>query len=500
MQIVLLILTLSEERKSTAQELSPNSRSQNHPIDLTTLSTVLLKPSANSKVMDHINLHRISDTDENILKYLQIVHDIKLIDTSLIEPTPTVTRLPLSVSPLDIANNYHRTKEVIISMYNQNTLYSERAYLKERPSLLHNFELVDPGQLLGNVILHSSFTTRIYHRDFETMSSSSNYQTELVLRTSDIHNTKMLKSSNDAVTLKETNYLHALKNLWHTEESNITEERVSLLPALPLNLMITSESQVTSSLHGVSFESQPRRNLELSVVTTSDFLKVGDQNLSAMIASYTSISMTTFSMMKSDSLSNSVILSTLSTPGISSTFSESDTTAAGNFLNRIVPAETRGPEILSNISQVTEVDEPQEKATICLSKIDIAWIILAISVPVSSCFLLTVCCMQKKRKPSNPETNLSYWNNTITMDYFNRHAVELPREIQSFETTEIWQDCRDKSDPFLVGSIIPTPNTSLVFPSLPPPLTKKKHAHATVRTRSKGKGEIQRAFWEGPSI
>ncbi|GCC17282.1 hypothetical protein chiPu_0020523, partial [Chiloscyllium punctatum] len=50
--------------------------------------------------------------------------------------------------------------------------------------------------------------------------------------------------------------------------------------------------------------------------------------------------------------------------------------------------------------------------------------------------LLTVCCMQKKRKPSNPETNLSYWNNTITMDYFNRHAVELPREIQSFETSE----------------------------------------------------------------
>ncbi|XP_059509749.1 uncharacterized protein tmem108 isoform X3 [Stegostoma tigrinum] len=437
--VVLLILTLSEEQKSTTQELSPNSRSQNHPIDLTTLSTVLLKPSANSKVMDHINVRRISDTDENILKYLQIVRDIKLIDTNLIEPTPTITHLPSSVSPLDIANNDHRTKEAIISMYNQNTLHAERAHLKERPSLPHNFELVDPGQLLGNVILHSSFTSRLYHRYFETMSSSSNYQTELVLRTSDIHNTKMLKSSNDAVTLKETNYLHALKNLWHTEESNITEEQVSqssLLPALPLNLMITSESQVTSSLHGLSFKLQSRCNLELSVVTTSDFLKVGDQNLSAMITSCTSISMTTFSMMKSDSLSNSVILSTMSTPGISSILSESETTAAGNSLNRIVPAETRGPEISSNISQVTEVDE-QEKDSICLSKIDIAWIILAISVPVSSCsVLLTVCCMQKKRKPSNPENNLSYWNNTITMDYFNRHAVELPREIQFFETSE----------------------------------------------------------------
>ncbi|XP_060705866.1 transmembrane protein 108 [Hemiscyllium ocellatum] len=55
---------------------------------------------------------------------------------------------------------------------------------------------------------------------------------------------------------------------------------------------------------------------------------------------------------------------------------------------------------------------------------------------IKNSVLLTVCCMQKKRKPSNPETNLSYWNNTITMDYFNRHAVELPREIQSFEMSE----------------------------------------------------------------
>lgn len=51
--------------------------------------------------------------------------------------------------------------------------------------------------------------------------------------------------------------------------------------------------------------------------------------------------------------------------------------------------------------------------------------------------LLTVCCMRRKKKTSNPENNLSYWNNAITMDYFNRHAVELPREIQSLETSEV---------------------------------------------------------------
>ncbi|KAM6450878.1 transmembrane protein 108 isoform 2-T2 [Liasis olivaceus] len=122
----------------------------------------------------------------------------------------------------------------------------------------------------------------------------------------------------------------------------------------------------------------------------------------------------------------------------SSTWLPSSTsTATENFLNRLVPAGTRKPDIPGNISHVTEGDKPQYRATICLSKVDIAWIILAISVPISSCsVLLTVCCMRRKKKTSNPENNLSYWNNAITMDYFNRHAVELPREIQSFETSE----------------------------------------------------------------
>ncbi|XP_004834296.1 transmembrane protein 108 [Heterocephalus glaber] len=111
-------------------------------------------------------------------------------------------------------------------------------------------------------------------------------------------------------------------------------------------------------------------------------------------------------------------------------------TATGNFLNRLVPAGTWKPGTAANISHVAEGDKPHHRATICLSKMDIAWVILAISVPISSCsVLLTVCCMRRK-KTANPENNLSYWNNAITMDYFNRHAVELPREIQSLETSE----------------------------------------------------------------
>lgn len=130
-------------------------------------------------------------------------------------------------------------------------------------------------------------------------------------------------------------------------------------------------------------------------------------------------------------------LSTVPATRLSSSMSTAGSTATGNFLNRLVPAGTWKPGVQGNISHVTEGDKPQHRATICLSKMDIAWIILAISVPISSCsVLLTVCCMRRKKKTSNPENNLSYWNNAITMDYFNRHAVELPREIQSLETSE----------------------------------------------------------------
>ncbi|XP_018411449.1 PREDICTED: transmembrane protein 108 [Nanorana parkeri] len=120
------------------------------------------------------------------------------------------------------------------------------------------------------------------------------------------------------------------------------------------------------------------------------------------------------------------------------TMSTTGSTATGNFLNRLVPAGTWKPGSPGNISHVTEEGtQPAHRETICLSKVDIAWIFLAISVPISSCsVLLTVCCMRRKKKASNPENNLSYWNNAITMDYFNKHAVELPREIQSLETSE----------------------------------------------------------------
>ncbi|XP_029978787.1 transmembrane protein 108 isoform X2 [Sphaeramia orbicularis] len=116
--------------------------------------------------------------------------------------------------------------------------------------------------------------------------------------------------------------------------------------------------------------------------------------------------------------------------------SEFPSTASGNFLNRQVPATTQDPWTAGNSSGPT-VDSPSSHMKICLSRMDIVWIVLAISVPVSSCsVLLTVCCMRRKKKSSSQENNLSYWNNAITMDYFSRHAVELPREIHTLESEE----------------------------------------------------------------
>lgn len=127
-------------------------------------------------------------------------------------------------------------------------------------------------------------------------------------------------------------------------------------------------------------------------------------------------------------------------PQNDSNASEPPSTANGSFLNRLVPATTRGPWGAGN--QSGPAPDSLHATTICLDKMEIIWVVLAISVPVSSCsVLLTVCCMRKKKKSASQENNMSYWNNAITMDYFSRHAVELPREIQPLETADDQETC-----------------------------------------------------------
>lgn len=64
--------------------------------------------------------------------------------------------------------------------------------------------------------------------------------------------------------------------------------------------------------------------------------------------------------------------------------SEPSSTASGSFLNRQVPATTHDPWAANN-SSGHAVEPPSSRVTICLSRMDIVWIVLAISVPVSSC-------------------------------------------------------------------------------------------------------------------
>lgn len=67
-----------------------------------------------------------------------------------------------------------------------------------------------------------------------------------------------------------------------------------------------------------------------------------------------------------------------------SNISEAPSTANGSFMNRQVPATTQGPWGSGNQSGPA-LDPPYEKNTICLDKMDIVWLVLAISVPVSTC-------------------------------------------------------------------------------------------------------------------
>lgn len=64
--------------------------------------------------------------------------------------------------------------------------------------------------------------------------------------------------------------------------------------------------------------------------------------------------------------------------------SEVLSTASRNFSNRLVPATTKDPSTPNNSSDPT-VDSPQSQKSICLSNMVFVWIVVAISVLVSSC-------------------------------------------------------------------------------------------------------------------
>ncbi|XP_077159789.1 transmembrane protein 108 isoform X2 [Paroedura picta] len=299
-----------------------------------------------------------------------------------------------------------------------------------------------------------SLKTGLYSPSPNTWSRSPDHPFQTLPTTHRIRNSSVLVTTTDSNTSFYSDFLDGLKKAEMGNSTETVEQETELttpsagpsaapemvtVPFKPprygiWDLLGKNNSWVISNqtINQVPFFTSPG-----TVTASSASSHAGPAGVDVNVSLHATSSPNGTSMAMRPPWHNTSFPSSMLSVEPSTWLSTSTSTATGNFLNRLVPAGTWKPGMPGNISHVTERDKPQHRATICLSKVDIAWIILAISVPISSCsVLLTVCCMRRKKKASNPETNLSYWNNAITMDYFNRHAVELPREIQSLETSE----------------------------------------------------------------
>uniref|UniRef100_UPI0037E77441 transmembrane protein 108 n=1 Tax=Semicossyphus pulcher TaxID=241346 RepID=UPI0037E77441 len=286
--------------------------------------------------------------------------------------------------------------------------------LSKEPQKLSLEKPTEPGWEYVPDIQRSPLTT--------LSSSSTNADPGLKLRE------HAKKVAHHAITLRE---VHGA-NEPPTDELVIEPKEGSVAPveSPPQNLTSTTSTPALSSEPSVKTQSPtiiPNSQTSPSETTTSEVVQGnGTDNaplgpLLGNVTVFGGLLSTSSSVEEAPSQGNS---------------SEPPSTANGNFLNRQVPATTQDPWTPGNSSGPT-VDPQPSRMTICLSRMDIVWIVLAISVPVSSCsVILTVCCMRRKKKSSSQENNLSYWNNAITMDYFSRHAVELPREIHTLESEE----------------------------------------------------------------
>ncbi|XP_050747897.1 transmembrane protein 108 isoform X2 [Gymnogyps californianus] len=422
---VLLILALTEELVFSVQVLSPTvSSSQGFPMDTTTITAMGTTPH-------HKDRHAAEPLPTSARA---VPHPV-----SLVEKVPSTGQKQVSGPRVGEKETYH--------LYNQSALYSGQTRPKGKIFQVFKGNFTESSEPYLKTTLHSPFPTlrspftdhpfqsqttassdpngtglaRTTHSDPSPHRNASGSLreaergdgAELVVQEADFATTTAGPSTDPeavSVPFKPTRY-----GVWDMLSKNNSWVTLNLSTNVPL--FAGSGSATAAAGHSV------QTSFDVSVSSPA----AGDPKGPAPTQHGT---VTNATLLGS-------ALSAAPATRLSSSISTAGSTATGNFLNRLVPAGTWKPGVQGNISHVTEGDKPQHRATICLSKMDIAWIILAISVPISSCsVLLTVCCMRRKKKTSNPENNLSYWNNAITMDYFNRHAVELPREIQSLETSE----------------------------------------------------------------
>ncbi|XP_063063140.1 transmembrane protein 108 isoform X2 [Engraulis encrasicolus] len=234
---------------------------------------------------------------------------------------------------------------------------------------------------------------------------------------------------------------------------NITPRETRLLqaedPTEPLKLE-PGQDPDTSPISDTSITSSPTTTIHMSTgvmmsddadYTNATSPAAAGNSTDASVGSSQTSTVPTVEEQTLSSMGNSTLEALSTTSGNSTTAGEASPDvrshskgSAPTTASRQVPWVPGGN---NNNQSGPALDPSHSEPAICLGKMDIVWVVLAISVPVSSCsVLLTVCCMKRKKKAASQENNLSYWNNAITMDYFNRHAVELPREITSLETAE----------------------------------------------------------------
>nr|XP_015210102.1 PREDICTED: transmembrane protein 108 isoform X1 [Lepisosteus oculatus]XP_015210103.1 PREDICTED: transmembrane protein 108 isoform X1 [Lepisosteus oculatus] len=441
---VLLILTLTEEQISADQELFPSRTAQDTKVSMGTPN----RPGAGFPRVQGSSPWQQNASGEG---HVQGYSDTKLRETEQIHPTSTLSKTAPSLDKTSDEINVSGTPASAFYTY---------------PSTRGKTVKASNTIALNTDTMQTQFTEKL-KVEGPTSSSQPYFPTELQPSTSTItlrdpSLTTPELSNHHAITLRELSEYSSVNVSNDTfgltvtgQEKSARQGMTEMPPAIsPTTPWFASDPTASSSNHSLSPERKEASNLKIPD---------GNKNAASHLLKTTqgeniNISLTTQeSFAKINSTFNGTVTSTMSIGVVSWNLSYASTTelastATGNFLNRHVP---KGLRPTTNNSHVTDVEKPHQRATICLSKMDIVWIILAISVPVSSCsVLLTVCCMRRKKKTSNSENNLSYWNNAITMDYFNRHAVELPREIQSLETAEEQDPCCPPNGDYIESGMV----------------------------------------------
>lgn len=370
---VLLILALTEELVFSVQVLSPTvSSSQGFPMNTTTITAMGTTPH-----------HKDHHTAEPLPTSAQAMsHPI-----SLVEKAPSTGQEQESGPRVGERETYH--------LYNQSALYSGQSRPKGKIFQVFKGNFSESSEPYLKTTLHSPFPTLrspFTDHPFQSQTTASSDPngtglartthsdpsphrgisgslreaergdgTEVVVQEADFATTTAGPSTDPeavSVPFKPTRY-----GVWDMLSKNNSWVTLNLSTNVPL--FAGSGSATAAAGHSV------QTSFDVSISSSA----AGDPE---------GLTPTQHGVV-TNATSPGSALSSVPATRLSSSTSTAGSTATGNFLNRLVPAGTWKPGVQGNISHVTEGDKPQHRATICLSKMDIAWIILAISVPISSC-------------------------------------------------------------------------------------------------------------------